>query len=145
MTARGFTLVELLVVLAVMALVLTVAGPMVSKALPGAQLKTAARDLAAGLRYARNRAISINRSTAFVLDTETRRYRVAGEPEIRTLPAAFAVSFLTARSQLEDAHTGRIKFFPDGSSTGGEITLSDGARTFRVSVDWLLGRIRTRE
>jgi general secretion pathway protein H len=145
MTSRGFTLVELLVVLAVMALVLMVAGPMVSNALPGAQLKTAARDLAAGLRYTRNRAISTNRSTAFLLDTEARRYRVEGEPEVRTLPAEFAVSILTARSELEDARTGRIRFFPDGSSTGGEITLSNGARTYRVTVDWLMGRIRTRE
>ncbi len=145
MASRGFTLVELLVVLAVLALVLVVAGPMVSNALPGAHLKTAARDLAAGLRYARSRAITTNRSTALLLDTETRRYRVDGEPEVRTLPTAFSVSLQTARSELADAHTGRIRFFPDGSSTGGEIELSDGTRTYRVTVDWLMGRIRTRE
>ena len=40
---------------------------------------------------------------------------------------------------------GAIRFFPDGSSTGGEIMLAGAAGTFFVRVDWLTGRIRIDE
>jgi type II secretion system protein H len=71
--SRGFTLIELMVVLAVLALLLTVAVPFFPKALPGAEIKGAARELAAGLRTARSRAITLNREVGFTLDVEGRR------------------------------------------------------------------------
>ena len=36
---------------------------------------------------------------------------------------------------------GAIRFYPDGSSTGGRITVSSGERKFLVDVDWLTGRV----
>jgi len=50
MRQGGFTLLELMVVLAIAAIMMTVVPPLLSSALPGAQLKSAARQLAAGLR-----------------------------------------------------------------------------------------------
>jgi ribose transport system permease protein len=35
-----------------------------------------------------------------------------------------------------------VEFAPDGSSTGGTITLRDGARVVRITIDWLTGRVR---
>ena len=39
------------------------------------------------------------------------------------------------------ATTGDIRFNPDGSSSGGRITLADGSRRVAVGVDWLTGRV----
>jgi general secretion pathway protein H len=42
-------------------------------------------------------------------------------------------------------HLGSIRFFPDGSSTGGSISLASGRETHTVVVDWLTGRVRISE
>lgn len=139
--SRGFTLIELMVVLAVLALLLTVAVPFFPKALPGAEIKGAARELAAGLRTARSRAITLNREVGFTLDVEGRRFAVNEVGEARELPPDVEISFVTARSELLDETTGVIRFFPDGSSTGGRVSLAHGARGYHVDVDWLTGRI----
>jgi general secretion pathway protein H len=133
---------ELLVVLAIMALVMAVGAPLVSNALPGAHLRTATNDLAAALRATRNQAITRNRSAALVIDTRSRQYRLDHEPAPRQLPMEIALTLVTAQSEQKDEFTGRIRFFPDGSSTGGRITLSGSDRKHSISVNWILGRVR---
>ena len=98
MASRGFTLIELLVVLALMALVVVVASPLISTAFPGVELKGAARDLSAGLRYARSQAITRNAEVEFVLDVATGRFTIGGEKEIGDLPSGLDISLVTARS-----------------------------------------------
>ena len=145
MSSRGFTLIELLVVLAVLTLVIAVAAPFFANALPGIELKGAARDVAAGLRSARGQAVRNNREAAFTLDVAARRFAVSGRDQVRELPDELDISFVTARSERLDETTGVIRFFPDGSSTGGRVSLARGARKYHVDVDWLTGRISIRD
>ena len=137
----GFTLIELLVVMAVLALVLLVVPPMFSGSLSRAELGSAAREVAAGLREARSRAIARNREVVFTLDVESRRYRIGDEAAARRLPAGPRLALFTARSEQRDEISGNIRFFPDGSSTGGRVTLGDDARRYHVAVDWLTGQV----
>jgi general secretion pathway protein H len=139
---RGFTLLELLVVMVVMLMILTLVPPMVAGSLPGTKLKAAARGLAAGLSQARSQAITSQRPVMLVLDVEGRRYRVAGQPREHQLPKDLELKLYTAQSELAGEGQGAIRFFPDGSSTGGRITVSYGARDYIVDVDWLTGRVR---
>jgi general secretion pathway protein H len=140
--AAGFTLFELLVVLAIMALVIGISAPMFSNSLPAAGLRRATGDLAAALRATRDKAVTTNRSLALVLDTRQRKYRLEDEAEIHQLPAEIGLALITAESERVDEFTGRIRFFPDGSSTGGRITLSQDGRDYSIGVNWMLGRIR---
>ncbi len=68
---RGFTLVELLVVLAIAGLLLAVTPPLISAAMPGVELKAAARRTAGALRLAREVAIASGRDAAWVIDVES--------------------------------------------------------------------------
>ncbi|MEH6874543.1 MAG: GspH/FimT family pseudopilin, partial [Candidatus Competibacter sp.] len=52
-----------------------------------------------------------------------------------------ALKLYTARSELLDNTTGSIRFFPDGSSTGGAITVGGAKLAYRINVDWLTGAI----
>ena len=54
---RGFTLVELLVVLAIAALAMSAVPPLFSAAMPGVEMKAAARRTVSSLRLARELAI----------------------------------------------------------------------------------------
>ncbi len=145
--AAGYTLVELLVVLTILGLVTAIAMPMFASVLPGAELKSAARNLGADMRFARSRAIAGNREVALSVNLETRRYSISGEARERSLPDELTIDVLTARSELEGENALRprrasIRFFPDGSSTGGRVSLSRGGQTYHVGVDWLTGRVK---
>jgi len=142
MRAGGFSLLELLVVLALAALLLNLAPPLVSTALPGTELEAAARELAAGLRMARSLAVTRQREASLHLDLERRTFRVAGSPRVHAIPHRLRLRLITAESELEGARQAGIRFFPDGGSTGGRITLDNGRRTLGVDVDWLTGRVR---
>jgi len=138
---RGFTLIELLVVLALVGLALTVAAPLVSNALPGTQMRAAARDVATGLRYARSLAIASNTATTFDIDVEERRFAVPQGSRSGALPADAEIVLTTARSELFGDSSGSIRFFPDGTSAGGGIEIKRESRRYLVTVDWLTGRV----
>jgi general secretion pathway protein H len=139
--AAGFTLIELLVVLGILALVLAAALPMLPGAADRAALRAAASEIAAGLREARSLALSRGRSAALTLDTARRIYRIGEGTTWHALPATIGAELFTAaREQLTDV-TGNIRFFPDGSSTGGGIMLAQGKAAYEVRVDWLTGRV----
>lgn len=146
----GFTLLELLVVLALAGILMSLAPSMISAAVPGMELRVAARELAATLRETRNRAIVRGESLDILIAGEPPTYRVAGGPR-HELPAAILVSVKQTperRVHLSPAQHGnhyeqdvRIRFYPDGSSSGASILLERGAMAYTVAADWLLGTV----
>jgi general secretion pathway protein H len=140
--SRGFTLLEILVVLAVMVMILTVVPPMLGGGMTGAELKSAARSIAAGLNQARSQAISRQREATLNVNVDSKIFQVSGVAREYHLPAKAEVKLDTARSELASEGVGAIRFFPDGSSTGGRITVSRGEQQYRVDVEWLTGRVR---
>jgi general secretion pathway protein H len=99
----------------------------------------AAWDLAAALRVARATAIRDNADAVFLLDVRNRVFKAPGAAG--ALPEAVTVTLVGAANERVDKDTGGIRFYSDGSSSGGRITVETGARTFRIGVDWLTGRV----
>jgi general secretion pathway protein H len=132
---------ELLVVMVIMAMAYTLAGPMVSSGVSGTELKASARQLAAGLRKARSDAVAHRREVVLTVDVEGHQFQLSGDPRIYHLPKNVALKLFTAQSELVNGTTGAIRFFPDGGSTGGRITLSARARNYDVDINWLTGQV----
>src|SRR5205823_2403315 len=136
----GFTLVELVVTLAVLgfALVLVIGyKPPWSR---GLGLRGTAAEIAAGLRTARSEAILRNRPTNFAIDLAAHRFQAGTGPE-RQLPPQVAITLLTVAGERRDLRIGGIRFNPDGSSTGGRVSLAEGEQAIAIGVDWLTGRV----
>ncbi|NVK40234.1 MAG: GspH/FimT family pseudopilin [Oceanospirillaceae bacterium] len=149
----GFTLLELMVVLVVASLMLSLVVPRFAAVLPGVELKSYTQKTAALLRNLRSQAMAESRLVALSLDTEAHQMRVSGRDapisvpqDIRltlnddgslalgneiVLPEAFGVS-----ESLPS-----IRFYPDGSSSGGDLTLSSGGGGYAIRVDWLTGQV----
>ncbi|HEX6142307.1 MAG TPA: GspH/FimT family pseudopilin [Geminicoccaceae bacterium] len=140
-SALGFTLFELLVVLAIIGLVLATMPGFLIRDSDRVELESAVRSVAAGLREAQSNALVSNREQVFALDVETRRFRVAPGRPLRQLDPDLEVGFRTARSGLLAPTAGTIRFYPDGSSTGGRIRLARGSLIAAVTVDWLTGEV----
>lgn len=135
---RGFTLVELLVVLVIAALVLALVGTSISRSVSGAEMRNAAHKVAANLRYTRTQAILQKSEQVFTVDTEAKTYQ-APEREAVELPEGMNVALTTARTELTGENVGGIRFYPDGGSTGGYVELETDNRVYKVSVAWLTG------
>jgi general secretion pathway protein H len=137
----GFTLLEVMIVLALAAIIYAVVlgGPM-GKA-SAADLKAAARSLASGLRTAQTTAMATRRDALLTLDLDSREYLATGEGQSHKLPDNIDVKLDTAQTEVISEKRGSIRFYPDGSSTGGRITVASGERKYLVDVDWLTGRV----
>jgi len=138
---RGFTLLEILVVLVIGVLLVALVPPLLSGLSGGTELRGAARQLAAGLRTARNEAITRQHEAVLTLDLAQHRFGVSGDARVVKLPDGVALKLYTAQAELLDGATGNIRFFPDGSSTGGHLIVSGPKVAYRVNVDWLTGAI----
>lgn len=138
---RGFTLLELLAVLVILALIMAVAGPSLNRS-SATELKASARGLAVGLRWARNVAMTKNQPAALSVDVEQRQFQIPGEKRVREIPSNIKITLFTARSEVQTQERGTIRFYPDGSSTGGRITLATDKLTYLIDVDWLTGKVR---
>jgi general secretion pathway protein H len=139
-SASGFTLIEMFVVLAILGFALALVIGYRSPGGRGLDLRGSAANLAAGLRMARSEAILRNRTVTFDLDLAGHRFREGSGP-VHQLPASFAIELLTIGDERRNGNSGAIRFNPDGSSTGGRISIDDGGHTMMVGVDWLTGRV----
>jgi general secretion pathway protein H len=142
--APGFTLVELLVVLAILGLVVVLGTPAFQRVLPGMELKSSAQTVVAALREARGLAIGRNAEVALVVDLDHRALLVGGSPPVR-LASGLGIRLLTAQGEVIGVGNGRIRFYPDGTSTGGRVTLARNNRVYHVDVDWLTGAVALRD
>lgn len=139
--SRGFTLLELIVVLVIVGLVLALVPGLMLRSQPGLDVEVAARAVADGLRRTRSQAMLANREEVFSLDVEQGLFRAGRDQPLRQLDRAIELQLLTAAAERIDAASGRIRFFSDGGSTGGAIDLALGGQHSRVSVDWLTGQV----
>lgn len=152
---RGFSLLELTVVLFILALTVALIAPAFGRPFGQLQLKAATRDLAALCRFARIQAISHQGVLEVVLDRQTNQYWLRGpdwivsrlggveraavvedadapweaqirQARVRALPAGVTLqSVVLDTGPLGEGERGVIAFFPQGGSTGGEIRVSD--------------------
>jgi general secretion pathway protein H len=129
------------VVLALAGLMIGLVPPLIAAAFPGVQIKAATRSTAAGLRLAREEAIRGGRDVAFLLDVQGRRYRVEGDRRTVSLPAGLDLKLEGASSEMRDDRIGGVRFYPDGSSTGGRVLITRDGHGYQVGVAWLTGRI----
>jgi general secretion pathway protein H len=138
---HGFTLIEVLLVLVIAGIIYAVLLSVPFGKASAADLKAAARSLASGLRTAQTMAITTRRDAVMTLDLESREYTATGESQTHKLRDGIDLKLYTAQTEVSSEKRGAIRFYPDGSSTGGRITVSSGERKYLVDVDWLTGRV----
>jgi general secretion pathway protein H len=135
----GISLIELLVVLAIISLAYTIAMPNLFTATPSTGLRATALDMKSRLAAARAAAIARSRPVALIVDLPRRRYASEADGRWIALPDNLSLSVTTARDIGGRTEVPRLVFFPDGSSSGGKIQLRKDHQSYNVSVNWLTG------
>ena len=135
-SGAGFTLVELLVVLAILAIAFAIVTPSVTRAIGATGPASVTEELAVALREARSNSIVSTTPVRVTLEAGARRWK-AGTRE-GTWPDGVAVELVPAPQGGE-----AIVFYPDGTASGGRLFVGSGSSRRILAVDWLTGRVTT--
>jgi general secretion pathway protein H len=140
----GFTLIELMFVVAIMAMALAVVGPMIDGGIDSREVRRAARQIVGTMNHLRGEAVATGRPTALRIDQR--------ENTIETLGGGRWAA-LTERAVIESVVGGipagdeiwDVRFFPNGSTTGAALVLANSQDRSRnrllVRLDPLLGSV----
>ena len=139
--ARGVSLIEIVIVIALVAAMSLLAAAAMGGGFKGMQLRSSAKEIAAQLRFTRTRAIATGQTQRFVIDPQLHTWSAAGERR-GEIPASLRVAFTGARHEQSARDEGAILFFSDGASTGGRVRLSRETAAWNVDVAWLTGEVK---
>lgn len=139
----GFTLIETLVTLAIVALVLASIIPFSGGARRSIELETAAAETASLLRRTSARARLSGRNTTATYDTRSRLWFDASGDAALMIKAGISVEIVAAETGLGGAAS-KFTFFAAGGSSGGRVRLASMAGSFTVNIDWLSGAVAIR-
>jgi general secretion pathway protein H len=137
---RGFTILELVFVLVIIAAATTITLGLLGVGRSGSQLRAATRTIANELRYTRAQALITGTPQRFEIDLDNRSWNAPGNRH-GTLPQWLQIRFDGVRQEQRGAREAAIRFFPDGSATGGRISLGTQDAGWRVDVRWLTGEV----
>ncbi len=131
---KGFTLLELLVVLLIVGLVSSVAVFSMIGQSEKSLIKSEARKLYASLKHAREQAISRHSMVTFEIEEENTGYSITSSNKriyYRSLPETISV------------YAEKVVFYPIGDSTGGVIVLIDEhERKYEITVSHITGKAK---
>ncbi len=140
-TNEGFTLLELLVVLSIIGLMSSVVLVSLSGSRETLEIKTAARGVMMQMIESRSQAIRSSSEVRFFLNITQGEFWTEDSATHQKFPKGMEVEIYTAKSEQGENDTAAIRFFPDGSSTGGYVRLSQGETNYRIAVNWLTGKV----
>lgn len=145
--SRGFSLLEIVVVLVLFGLAAAVILPSFSGGFKSLEMETAARDLVTRMKQSRSEAIAKQEVLRIVLKPgtgdEVSAYVLtnAYEEEIKTFELPKDISFELG----EELKQATVSFYPNGRSSGGEFALRNKqGKRLTVEVDSVTGYGRVR-
>jgi len=171
---KGFTLIELIVVLIIIGLMMMLVTPRLIGSLTKMNLKTSAQKMCSSLRYARSQAVSeqivyhavfdLEKNSLVIkaekpqdeedafskafLEPEKTDDSMAGESRGESYVLPDGVIIEKAMTPTDDVDSGifRIEFYPAGNSSGGTVILADEKkRRFQIGVDFITGIVSLTE
>jgi general secretion pathway protein H len=157
--SRGFSLIELMIVLILISLSVSLVAPSLSRFSKNIELKTAAKKISAILRYTRNEAVHRGKVEQVLFDSNAREVRIraveeAGETGNEEasgraeapkypLPRGIQIKEIRIPAPQYPTEVPTIEFYPNGSSNGGSIVLdNEGNKGYKIDVHFLTGIVR---
>lgn len=138
---RGFTLLEVMVALAIVAVVLAVSVPAMQNFYESSRYRAAIGDVVSLLGSARHTAIRTGREQDVFIYPRERK--ISAGNATRVLPEGVRLEVLGS-AELNEDDAGVIRFYPDGGASGGYVNVASASgAVVQVQVDWLLGRVST--
>jgi general secretion pathway protein H len=143
--ARGFTLLELVVALAIIAAMYALVFPALVPATGRAQLQAVTMNIAGLLKADRNASLRQRREVVTQFDLARNEVRSGASARAVRLPADISLDLLTSSDGFSEASPTGVRFFSDGSSSGGALVLTRGQAGYEIRVNWFTGAVSFHE
>ncbi len=137
---RGFTLIEILIVVTLVAALSVMLMATIGGGMDGLRMRSATKEIASELRHARAQAMAKGEVQTFAIDPAARHWSGAGG-RTGELSKKISVVFIGARELQPRKGEGAIVFFEDGASSGGRIQLKQDKAAWNIDVAWLTGEV----
>jgi general secretion pathway protein H len=138
---RGFTLLEMVCVLAIIALLAAVLLPFIPRETSRSRLQAYALQTATLLKADRNAAITRHTSITTLVDAAGRAIHSGASRTAIRIPADVRFDALLPQTCQRQAAPASVRFFANGTSCGGTIVLTRFDAGYEIRVNWLTGRI----
>jgi len=147
---RGFTLIEMVIVMVILGLSITLVTPYLSRFSRTVELRASAKKISGILRYYRSEAIQQGKVYQVLFDSNLREVRIQSRERTEEkalknrypLPAGVQIKELNIPAPQYPEDFPAIEFYPSGGSNGGSILLdSPDRKGFRISVHFLTGMV----
>jgi len=156
---KGFSLVELIVVLLIVSLSISLVIPSLSRFSRTIELKAATKKISGILRYYRSEAVNKGNVYQVFFDSDMREVKVQsmesteekGEGEkkddqspkkIYSVPDGVHIKEIKVESLQYSSDLPTIEFYPNGGSNGGTILLyNEGGKEYRIKIHFLTGMV----
>jgi general secretion pathway protein H len=140
MRSKGFSLIEMLVVLILIGFSISLVAPSLSRFSRAMELKGAAKKISGILRYCRCEAVSKGQVYQVRFDTNLREVRVQPMESTYFLPEGVQIKEVQMTSVQPTSDLPMIEFYPNGGSNGGAVLLdSQGPGGYKINVHFLTG------
>lgn len=148
----GFTLIELIIVLVIIALASGLVGIFIHRGSDKLELKTVTKYMAATLRRARSRAIAEKKVYSFIIQADKRAYGLYADlPHSGELEDAVPVIYETIPESLQIIFESRndyfrIDFYPRGNSSGGTVKITNQkGKIFSIKINRITGSVKIKK
>jgi general secretion pathway protein H len=138
---RGFTLIEMVCVMAIIGLLAAVLMPSIPRETSPSRLQAYAIEAAALLKADRNAAIRARQEISTQVDAGTRMLRSGSTGSLLQMPEDVRFDALLPESCNNRAVFSAVSFFASGMSCGGVIALTRFDAGYEIRVNWLTGSV----
>lgn len=149
-SSSGFTLLETLVVIVIMAMMVGAISILYRSSSGSVLLRSTAQQIASSIRDTRVAALQSGRDKRVRIDLARRRFDFSSGIRSLQLEPGLAVRVTAAQGESRSQSEAGIRFFANGSSSGGTITLgfenqesTSSTDIYQIQVNWLTGRVLT--
>ncbi len=141
---KGFTLLEMILVIFLISLIVGLSGVVFSRSLPSQKVDAAAREIMAAFRQARSDAITSGKTQVLTIEIEGKTFGVEGGAT-RTIPDNVSIKIIDAHYGVVTVGGYRFVFAPSGVVEGGTIILSAGKKVVTLEIDPIIGAVFSRQ
>jgi general secretion pathway protein H len=130
-----------MIVLLLIALMMGLISPTILNGIQSTSIRQVSTDLMIAIRRTRAKALTRNQEHYILFNLAENTYSVPPHNKTTKVPDSLTMELITANIEQQDSTSGAIRFYGDGSSTGGTITIIHEHKKWIIDIPWLTGQV----